>query len=30
VSGCFPLDPFYRKLPEAEVVRKVKASLRGS
>jgi 2,4-dienoyl-CoA reductase-like NADH-dependent reductase (Old Yellow Enzyme family) len=28
MSGCFPLDPFYRKLPEAEVVRKVKASLR--
>jgi 2,4-dienoyl-CoA reductase-like NADH-dependent reductase (Old Yellow Enzyme family) len=28
VSGCFPLDPYYRKLPEAEIVRKVKASLR--
>jgi 2,4-dienoyl-CoA reductase-like NADH-dependent reductase (Old Yellow Enzyme family) len=28
MSGCFPLDPFYRKLPEAEIVRKVKASLR--
>ncbi len=28
MSGCFPLDPFYRKLPEAEIVRQVKASLR--
>ena len=28
VSGCFPLDPYYRKLPEAEIVKKVKASLR--
>jgi 2,4-dienoyl-CoA reductase-like NADH-dependent reductase (Old Yellow Enzyme family) len=28
VSGCFPLDPFYRKLPEAAIVKKVKASLR--
>jgi 2,4-dienoyl-CoA reductase-like NADH-dependent reductase (Old Yellow Enzyme family) len=28
VSGCFPLDPFYRKLPEAEIVKKVKAALR--
>jgi 2,4-dienoyl-CoA reductase-like NADH-dependent reductase (Old Yellow Enzyme family) len=28
MSGCFPLDPFYRKLPEAEIVRKVKAALR--
>ena len=28
ISGCFPLDPYYRKRPEAEMVRKVKASLR--
>ncbi len=28
MSGCFPLDPFYRKLPEAAIVKKVKASLR--
>lgn len=28
VSGCYPLDPFYRKRPEADIVRKIKASLR--
>ena len=27
VSGCYPLDPAYRKLPEASIVRKIKASL---
>ena len=27
VSGCYPLDPAYRKLPEAAIVRKIKASL---
>ena len=27
VSGCYPLDPTYRKLPEASIVRKIKASL---
>ena len=27
VSGCYPLDPAYRQLPEAAVVRKIKASL---
>ena len=27
VSGCYPLDPAYRKLPEASVVRRIKASL---
>ena len=27
VSGCYPLDPMYRKLPEASIVRKIKASL---
>ncbi len=27
VSGCYPLDPMYRKLPEATIVRKIKASL---
>jgi hypothetical protein len=27
VSGCYPLDPYYRKLPEGAIVRKIKASL---
>lgn len=27
VSGCYPLDPAYRQLPEAAIVRKIKASL---
>ena len=27
VSGCYPLDPEYRKRPEAAIVRKIKASL---
>jgi len=27
VSGCYPLDPYYRGLPEAAIVRKVKAGL---
>lgn len=27
VSGCYPLDPEYRNLPEAKVVRRIKASL---
>ena len=27
-SGCFPLDPFYRKLPEAEQIKKLKADFR--
>lgn len=27
VSGCYPLDPAYRNLPEASLVRKIKASL---
>ena len=27
VSGCYPLDPAYRKLPEAAIVRRIKASL---
>lgn len=27
VSGCYPLDPAYRKLPEAKIVREIKASL---
>jgi 2,4-dienoyl-CoA reductase-like NADH-dependent reductase (Old Yellow Enzyme family) len=27
-SGCFPLDPFYRKLPEAEQVKKIKKDFR--
>ncbi len=27
VSGCYPLDPAYKRLPEAAVVRKIKASL---
>ena len=28
LSGCFPLDPFYKDLPEAAAVKKIKASLR--
>ncbi len=27
VSGCYPLDPAYRNLPEADIVRQIKASL---
>ncbi len=27
VSGCYPLDPAYKRLPEAAIVRKIKASL---
>ncbi len=27
ISGCFPLDPFYRNRPEAAIVKKIKASL---
>ncbi len=27
VSGCYPLDPAYKKLPEAAIVRRIKASL---
>lgn len=27
VSGCYPLDPNYKRLPEAAIVRKIKASL---
>ena len=27
VSGCYPLDPWYRKRPEAAIVREIKASL---
>jgi len=29
VSGCYPLDPFYRKRPEAQTVRRIKAGLRA-
>ncbi len=28
VSGCFPLDPFYRKLPEADQIKRFKAEFR--
>jgi NADPH2 dehydrogenase len=28
VSGCYPLDPFYKERPEAEQVRKIKQELR--
>ena len=28
ISGCFPLDPFYRGLPEAKTVREIKAGLK--
>ena len=27
VSGCYPLDPAYKRLPEAAIVRQIKASL---
>ncbi len=27
ISGCFPLDPFYKSRPEAAIVKKIKASL---
>lgn len=27
ISGCYPLDPFYKARPEAAVVKKIKASL---
>ena len=28
ISGCFPLDPYYKDLPESAVVKKIKAGLR--
>lgn len=28
ISGCYPLDPYYRSLPENEVLRRVKTALR--
>jgi 2,4-dienoyl-CoA reductase-like NADH-dependent reductase (Old Yellow Enzyme family) len=28
ISGCFPLDPFYRKLPEADQIKRFKAEFR--
>ena len=28
ISGCFPLDPFYRERPEAKTVREIKARLK--
>ncbi len=28
ISGCFPLDPFYRERPEAKTVREIKAGLK--
>ena len=30
VSGCYPLDAFYRRLPEAAKVRQIKAALPGT
>jgi hypothetical protein len=27
ISGCFPLDPYYKGLPEAETLHQVKAEL---
>ena len=29
VSGCFPLDPFYKKSPEAGILKKIKAGARS-
>jgi len=26
VSGCFPLDPFYKERPEAEAIKAAKAA----
>jgi hypothetical protein len=28
VSGCYPLDPYYKQRPEAETLRRVKQGLR--
>ena len=28
VSGCFPLDPYYRKRPEARELKRIKADFR--
>ena len=25
ISGCFPLDPFYKELEEAQILKKIKA-----
>jgi hypothetical protein len=30
ISGCFPLDPYYKALPEAEVLRSVKQDAGGA
>ncbi|MEX0936989.1 MAG: NADH:flavin oxidoreductase [Pirellulales bacterium] len=30
ISGCFPLDPYYKQLPEAERLRQVKQALKES
>jgi len=30
VSGCYPLDPYYRALPENEILREIKSGLRGA
>jgi 2,4-dienoyl-CoA reductase-like NADH-dependent reductase (Old Yellow Enzyme family) len=27
ISGCFPLDPYYKSLPEAEALKKIKAEI---
>jgi hypothetical protein len=27
ISGCYPLDPYYKSLPEAETVKNIKSSL---
>jgi 2,4-dienoyl-CoA reductase-like NADH-dependent reductase (Old Yellow Enzyme family) len=29
VSGCYPLDAYYKQLPEAEVLKQVKQGLKG-
>jgi len=28
-SGCYPLDPYYKQLPEAEKLKQVKQGLKG-
>ena len=29
LSGCFPLDPYYKALPEAKTLREIKKGLKG-
>ena len=29
ISGCFPLDPYYKAVPEAEQIKAVKQQMRN-